>query len=122
MNLDIYFKSIIENDNCSIVIYNLNHEIIYMNKAAIDSYKKYGDLVKKNLLNCHNDESKKKINTVIKWFMEDINNNRVHTFYNEKQMKDVYMIALRDDNHNLIGYYEKHEFRNRDLSKFYDLK
>lgn len=29
------------------------------------------------------------------------------------------MVALRDDEKNLIGYYEKHEYRNRDMSDFY---
>jgi hypothetical protein len=32
------------------------------------------------------------------------------------------MIALRDGKGNLIGYYEKHEYRNRDITPFYDFK
>ena len=31
------------------------------------------------------------------------------------------MVALRDDGGNLIGYYEKHEYRNRETMPFYDL-
>lgn len=30
------------------------------------------------------------------------------------------MVALRDDCGNLIGYYEKHEYRNRETAKLYD--
>ncbi len=41
-------------------------------------------------------------------------------FY-EKQQKDIYMIALRAEDGHLIGYYEKHEFRNRETMPFYDL-
>ena len=42
-------------------------------------------------------------------------------YYNYKQNKDVYMVALRDGE-KLIGYYEKHEFRNREKDmKMYDL-
>lgn len=33
----------------------------------------------------------------------------------------VYMVALRDDAGKLIGYYEKHEYRNRETMKIYDL-
>lgn len=33
----------------------------------------------------------------------------------------VYMVALRDDAGKLIGYYEKHECRNRETMKIYDL-
>ena len=41
-------------------------------------------------------------------------------FYNEKQNKDVYMVVLRDDTGELIGYYEKHEYRNREMMERYD--
>lgn len=44
----------------------------------------------------------------------------IYTFYNEKQNKDVYMIALRDETNKLIGYYEKHEYRNREVAERYD--
>ena len=46
--------------------------------------------------------------------------NIVYTFHNGKQDKDVYMVALRDDG-KLIGYYEKHEYRNTETMKQYDL-
>jgi len=122
MELNSFFKSIIEQDNTSIVICDLNHKIIYMNPFAIKAYEKRGgNLVGRSLLDCHNDDSKEKIIKVVNWFMDNINNNRVHTFYNEKQNKDVYMIALRDENKNLIGYYEKHEFRNIDQQPFYNM-
>ena len=44
---------------------------------------------------------------------------RIHTFYNEKQAKDVYMVALRDEDGALIGY-EKHEYRARDEEPHYN--
>ena len=34
--------------------------------------------------------------------------------------KDVYMVALREEG-RLIGYYEKHEYRNAETMKQYDL-
>ena len=46
----------------------------------------------------------------------------IHTFYNEKQNKDVYMVALRDEDGELLGYYEKHEFRNKEKAKMYDFE
>ena len=33
----------------------------------------------------------------------------------------VYMVALLDDAGKLIGYYEKHEYRNRETMKLYDI-
>ena len=31
------------------------------------------------------------------------------------------MVALRDTDGALIGYYEKHEYRNRETAKLYDI-
>ena len=52
--------------------------------------------------------------------LADESHNIVYTFHNEKQNKDVYMVALRDEG-KLIGYYEKHEYRNVETMKQYDL-
>mgnify|MGYP000968174704 CR=1 FL=1 len=117
-----FFKSIVDQDRCAVVICNLEHEIIYMNPAALESYAKRGGdkLVGQSLLNCHNAQSNKKIKQVIAWFASSPEHNLVYTFHNEKQNKDVYMVALRDEG-RLIGYYEKHEFRNRETMQHYDL-
>ena len=122
LNMSSFYRSILEQDRTSVVICNLNHEIIYMNPQAIRSYEKRGGekLIGRSLMECHNAESAEKIQTVIEWFAADESHNSVYTFHNEKQNKDVYMVALRDAG-NLIGYYEKHEYRNLETMKMYDL-
>lgn len=122
MELTQFFKSIIDEDSCAVVICNLEHEIIYMNPSAGGRYAKRGglDLIGKNLLDCHNSQSVIMINKVVEWFKESKENNRMYTFYNEKENKDVYMVALRDEQGELIGYYEKHEYRNREQGEPYD--
>lgn len=122
--LNEFFKSIIEQDDASVVICDTKHDIVYMNPAAINNYGKSGgaDLIGKSLLDCHNERSVEIIKNVVAWFGESTDNNKVHTFFNEKQNKDVYMIALRDADKNLIGYYEKHEFRTKDESPFYEMR
>lgn len=40
--LDKYYKSIINQDKCAVVICNLSHIIIDMNQAAIERYAKQG--------------------------------------------------------------------------------
>lgn len=116
-----FFKSIIEQDLCAVVICNLEHEIIYMNPAAVDRYAKRGgaELVGKSLLDCHSERSNEKIKRVVAWFAESTEHNRIYTFHNDKENKDVYMIALRDEAGTLIGYYEKHEYRDRETEEFY---
>lgn len=121
MELVTYFKSIVEQDICAIVICNLEHEIIYMNPVAKCRYAKRGGekLVGKNLLDCHNPNSREMIRKVVAWFAESKEHNRMFTYHNPKENKDVYMIALRDDNGTLIGYYEKHEYRNAETKEAY---
>lgn len=121
-NLSQYFKSIIDQDRCAVVICNLAHEIIYMNPAAVERYAKRGGaaLVGQSLLDCHNRQSAELIRKVTAWFGESTEHNIVHTFYNEKENKDGYMVALRDETGTLTGYYEKHEYRDVDKSAFYD--
>lgn len=122
INLSSYYKSIVDQDRCAVVICNLEHEIIYMNPAAINNYEKWGGekLVGNSLMACHNPKSVERIKQVIDWFKQDESHNLVYTSHNEKQNKDVYMVALRKDN-ELIGYYEKHEYRNPEEMKMYDL-
>ena len=117
-----FYRSILEQDRAAVVICNLEHEIIYMNPVAVHSYEKRGGdkLLGKSLLDCHNQESRGKIQQVVEWFEEDESHNSVYTYHNEKQNKDVYMVALRDEG-KLIGYYEKHEYRNAETMKLYDL-
>ena len=62
------------------------------------------------------------IDKVLAWFKASEDNNIMYTFHNEKENKDVYMVALRDDDKTLIGYYEKHEYRNRETVGFYQPK
>lgn len=122
MELAQYFKSIVDADQCAVVICNLAHEIIYMNPAAIVRYEKRGGqaLVGQSLLDCHNPQSVEKIKKVVSWFEESTEHNRIYTFYNEKENKDVYMIALRDEDKTLIGYYERHIYRDRETAPKYD--
>ena len=122
-DLSKVFKSVLESDRAAVVICDLEHKIIYMNPVAISRYEKWGgkDLLGRNLLDCHNDKSKEMISKVVDWFKSSTDNNLVYTSYNQKENKDVYMVALRDDSGNLIAYYEKHEYRNREAMKMYEM-
>lgn len=118
------FKSIVDMDRNAVVICDMEHKIVYMNPAAEKRYSKRGGgaLVGKSLLDCHGEKSREAIKTVTDWFGKSRENNIIYTFYNEKENKDVYMVALRDDKGELIGYYEKHEYRSRETMKMYDFK
>ncbi len=122
IDLSKYFRSIAEQDRCAVVICSLEHEIIYMNPAAIARYAKQGgaELIGQSLLDCHHAQSGEQIKKVVSWFQESTEHNMIYTFHNEKENKDVYMVALRDESGVLIGYYEKHEYRNIEKEKQYN--
>ena len=124
VNLNEIFKSVLDADRAAVVICDLEHTIIYMNPVAVARYEKWGGkaLLGKSLLDCHNEKSREMINKVLDWFKKSTDNNLVYTFYNQKENKDVYMVALRNDSGDLIGYYEKHEYRNRETMKMYDIE
>ena len=113
-----FFKSVIDSDRSAVVICDVNHTIVYMNKVAIERYHK--DLTGSSLLDCHNEKSNEIILKIVDWFKESTENNMIYTYKNTKENKDVYMVALRDEKGNLIGYYEKHEYRNPETAEVYD--
>ena len=123
-DLTIFYQSVLETDRAAVVLCDLEHTILYMNPAAIRRYEKWGGeaLLGKSLLDCHNEKSCKMIAKVVDWFRASPDHDLVYTFHNEKENKDVYMVALRDTTGGLIGYYEKHEYRNRETMELYDLK
>lgn len=117
------YKAVLEADRAAVVICDTAHTIIYMNPTAIKRYNKWGgaELIGKSLLDCHNEHSREMIKKVVGWFLESPENNLVYTYHNEKENKDVYMVALRSASRDLIGYYEKHEYRDRETMKMYDM-
>ena len=120
MELSKFFKSVIDADLAPVVICDLEHIIVYMNPASIKRY--HVDLTGKSIKNCHNQQSNEMIEKVVNWFAKSVDNNIVFTSRNDKENKDVYMVALRDDDGTLIGYYEKHEFRTCETSELYGME
>lgn len=118
--LDMLFKSVIDQDQSPIVICDTNSTIVYMNPAAINRY--HTDLTGKSLNGCHNSHSNEMIKKVLDWFNKSSDNNIIFTYHNSKENKDVYMVALRDSNKSLIGYYEKHEYRSSETADTYNFK
>ena len=112
-----YFKSIIDQTEEPVVICDLDFKILYMNNIAITNYNK--NLVGKNLRDCHNADSNKKMEQIIDWFRKDTKNNKVYTYHSNKSNCDTYIVALRDENQELIGFYERHISRNVDTNERY---
>ena len=122
MELSQFFKSVLDADAAPVVICNLQHDIVYMNPSSIERYAYRGgaELIGKSIFECHNEKANEMIKRVVAWFEESAEHNIIHTFKNKKENKDVYMVALRNEEKLLIGYYEKHEYRNAETAQLYD--
>ena len=112
-------KSILEQDRAPIVVCDLQSTVVYMNSAAKTRYKR--DLTGRSLKDCHPAAANEKIDRVLDWFGKSRDHNLVYTYRNDVENKDVYMVALRDAAGELIGYYEKHEYRDRETMTLYDI-
>lgn len=112
-----YFKSIVDQTEEPIVICDLEFKILYMNDNAITNYNK--NLVGKSLRDCHNEQSNQKMEQILDWFKKDIKNNKVYTYHSNKSNRDTYIVALRDENNELIGFYERHISRNTETKEKY---
>lgn len=123
MELNALFKSLIDQDETPIVICDLEHTMVYLNPVAKAYYRKYSaeELTGKNVMFCHPPAAQKAIERVVEYFSADPSHNVVYTYHNDKVNKDVYMVALRDEEGKLIGYYEKHRFRSAETGKLYDM-
>lgn len=116
--LSKFFKSIIDQDTAPIVVCDTESVIVYMNPSAVKRYHR--DLTGHSLKGCHSAKSNEMIDRVLSWFGKSKDNNILFTYHNDKENKDVYMVALRNDDGSLIGYYEKQEFKNRETAAPYD--
>ena len=123
MDLNPFFRSIIDQDLNPVVICSPEHTILYLNPAAIRAHADRGGeaMVGQSILDCHKPESVRRMQQVVDWFRADKNHNRVYIAHRPSFNRDQYMIALRDADGNLIGYYERHELRDPETAPLYDL-
>ena len=116
--LNKLLKSVLDQDTAPVVVCDIDDIIVYMNPSAITRYHK--NLTGNSIKDCHPPKANEMIDKVVAWFRESKDNNIIYTYHNEKENKDVYMVALRDDDGILIGYYEKHEYRNKEIVGLYN--
>ncbi len=116
-----FFEALINADDSPVVICNMEHVIIYMNTTAIKRYAKRGgkELIGKSIFDCHNAHSKEIILSVVDRFLTDRSLTKIYTYTKnwDGEDSDVYMVALRDGDGKMIGYYEKHESRIHESEK-----
>lgn len=116
-----FFKGIIDSDNGPIVVCDLDYKIIYVNPFAVSYYKSGPQLLNKRLDVFLDEERMSMVYMSVEWFKEDEKNNKVFVFHDERSNMDMYVFAVRDENNQLIGFFNKQECRTPDTGKILDL-
>lgn len=123
MELVDFFKGVIETSKSPIVICDMDYRIVYINSEAEAFFKRQNKNIKTgvSVRIYFNEETLSKIDMSVEWFKEDVNNNKVFSYHIDEGNQDVYIRAIRDDEKNLIGFFNYHEFRDPEIGKQYDV-
>ena len=103
------YRSLLDSVPYPIVFVNLDHEIIYINKRADDVFHKedkYPNIVGQSIFHCHNDRSKEMILEAVERFR---NGGGEEYLTITKRNERTYVTPVRNENGELLGYYERHE-------------
>ena len=122
MDASYYVERLIDTKPTPVVICDLEYRIVFMNTCAKERYRRANgeDIVGKKLHAFVDIETLSKIDMVVEWFKESKDNNKVFTQHTESNT-DVYFIAIRDLDGELIGFTDIFEERDPDHGETYDL-
>jgi DUF438 domain-containing protein len=102
-------KLIIDCLHYPVVFVDLEHIIRYLNPAAEHHYYRergYSSLVGKSIFECHSQESREGIARAVESFKKG--EQEIFLKVNVRNQR-VYITPVRDENGNLVGYYERFE-------------
>lgn len=99
-------SSILDAYAYEIVFVDRNHIVQYLNKTAKE---RYGNRVKigQSLFNCHNEGTRTKIEKFLE--RADQGEEEMFQVINQKTGEREFFVPVRDENHKVIGYFERHE-------------
>jgi len=100
-----FYESLLKSIKDPILVADTSHIVVYMNTAAIKHYEEGEELMGSNLLLCHNEESQKMMIDILAKMQDGLEEELITD--NEKWR--IFMRAVRDENGELIGYFERYE-------------
>ena len=104
--------AILDSLKSPILFANTEHTIVYMNEAAKSHYRGGATLLGSSLLDCHSVSSGKAILQIA----EAMRSGEDERLITEDDRHRVYMRAVRSEDGELVGYYERYEFAQDERS------
>lgn len=87
------------------LVADLNHKVIYLNKAAESFYAGGRSLIGSSLLDCHNEQSCQQMIEILERMKQGLDEELI----TDNKKYRIYMRAVRSETGTLIGYYERYE-------------
>lgn len=81
-----------EGMNCAVTVCDAEATIVYMNRKSRETYKKHGNLIGKNLMDCHGERSRGIIRRLL-----DEGGANAYTIEKDGQRKMIYQTAFSKD-------------------------
>ncbi len=102
-----FIAAILDSLKDPVLVADANHIVCYMNRAALAHYRGGANLLGSSLLDCHNPNSQRKMHEI----MAALRQGQEEQLYEDSEKRRVYMRAVRDAGDNVIGYYERFEYK-----------
>ncbi len=104
-----------------IVICDTDYRIVFMNDWAKKEYAPYGGeaLIGQSLLTHCGFEGRTKVEMVIEWFKENNDKDSLFCYHKDESNTDVYLVAIRNKDRELIGFTGIYESRDPETIEGY---
>ena len=114
MNIDNeILVGLINTKHSPIVVCDLDYRIIFMNTYANEKYESRGGekLIGQLIGNYTSIEGMTKLDMIIEWFKENNDKDKVFCYHVDENNTEVYLVAIRNEKRELIGFSSMHECR-----------
>ncbi len=102
--------AILDSIHDPVLFADTEHRIRYMNRAAVTHYEEGEALLGRSLFACHNEQSCQVIRETFESFLQGEDERLI----SDEPEQKIYMRVVRDEQGEVIGYYERYEKRNSD--------
>jgi PAS domain-containing protein len=100
-----FLAAILDSLKDPVLVADTEHEVVYMNKTAIEYFDDGEALLGTSLLDCHNERSCAIIIEILAAMHEGLDERLI----TDNETHRIYMRAVRDRDGKVIGYYERYE-------------
>lgn len=122
------FKTIVDMAESPVVVCDLEYMIIYANPVAEKNYRSSTEALRNikqltgNRLDLFfSEEEMSGIRMTVEWFKDDPKNNRIFASHDPHSNSDLYILAIRNKEQELVGFFGRLEARNPETAKEFDI-